>query len=179
MPEAREIDARVDDVHLALGVRDLRLELTAEEVGHRDHRVRAANRGGGGRRHARDGADVADVATVRGENQVGADPSRREGGSRARGEEEVRVDDVGMKPARLGERASREASVFGRRAAPVVDHHTGDVVAGALELVSKLLYEDAEVGSRGARIHLRNEQNTHVDYCRNRSNGGGKPKNPR
>jgi len=116
---------------------------------------------------------------VRGENQAGADPSRGEGGSRARGEEEVRVDDVGMKPARLGERASREASVFGRRAAPVVDHHTGDVVASALELVSKLLYEDAEVGSRGARIHLRNEQNTHVDYCRNRSNGGGKPKNPR
>ena len=179
MPETREIDARVDDVHLALRVRDLRLELAAEEVGHRDHRVRAANRRGGGGRHARDGADVADVAAVRGENQVRADPSRREGRSRARGEEEVRVDDVGMKPARLGERASREASVLGRRAAPVVDHHTGDVVSGALELVRELLYEDAEVGSRRARIHLRNEQNTHVDYCRNGSNGGGKPKNPR
>jgi hypothetical protein len=94
---------------------------------------------------------------VGGENQMRPDPSGREGSSCTRGEEEVRVDDVGMKPARLGERASCEASVLGRRAATMVDHHAGDVVSGALELVRELLYEDAEVGSRRAGIHLRNE----------------------
>jgi hypothetical protein len=165
VPESREIDARVDDMHFALGVRNLRLELAPEKVGNGDHRVRSAHRRCGRGRHARDGADVANVAAVRGENQVRADPSRREGRSRARREEEMRVDDVGMKPARLGERASRQASVLGRRAAPVVDHHAGDVVSGSLELVRELLYEDAEVGSRRAGIHLRNEQDTHVDYC--------------
>ena len=48
-----------------------------------------------------------------------------------------------------------------------------------LMLDGHLFDEDPEVRCRRPRIHLRDEQYTHVDYCRNSSNGGGKPQNPR
>ena len=43
----------------------------------------------------------------------------------------------------------------------MVDDDAGDVVSAPFELVCELLHEDAEVWSRRARIHLRNEENAH------------------
>ena len=64
-----EVDAAVDDLGLAAGLGDLRLELAAEVVGDGDQRRGAADDESRCGRDSRVGADVADVAPVSGDDE--------------------------------------------------------------------------------------------------------------
>ena len=83
--EALEVDAAVDHLDAALELGQARDELLPEVVGDGDHARRAH---GAPRRaaEAREGADVADVAAVRGDDEPGARHASRRRGRRRRPE---------------------------------------------------------------------------------------------
>ena len=94
--EPLQVDPTVDDLDLAAGFRDLRLELVAKVVGDGDDGCGAAHDVARGGPNAGEGADVPDVPPVRGHDE------RRAGGERGQQpgrDEEVRVDDVGPEAA--------------------------------------------------------------------------------
>ena len=94
--EPLQVDAAVDDLDLAAGLRDLRLELVTKVVGDGDDGCGAAHDVARGGPNAGEGADVPDVAAVSGHDE------RRAGGERGQQpgrDEEVRVDDVRPKAA--------------------------------------------------------------------------------
>ena len=103
--EALAVDAARDDLHLAAGLGQLRLELPPQVVGDADHRRRPPHDEAGRGRHARERADVADVPAVCGDDERGAAGER---GDQAGRDEEVRVDHV--RPARRA-RPAREGQV--------------------------------------------------------------------
>ena len=106
--EALEVDARAHDVRLAACLRDRILELRAQPLGDGDHPCRATD---DVLRRAFDSGDRADVAHVL---TVGGDDERRARGECADetgGDEEVRVDDVRMRPPGRAKRLAQEPRV--------------------------------------------------------------------
>ena len=104
---------------------------------------------------------VRDVLPVRGHDEWRARGPRGEQGAEPGGEEEVRVDDVGPEAAGSANRASGEANVSQLRAATLVEHDALELVPALGERPLEALDEDAEVGRRGRRVHLRDEQDPH------------------
>ena len=137
--EALEIDAARHDLRLAARRGDLRLELAPQIVRHADDRRRAPHdeprRGG----DARQLADVAHVAPVRGDDERRA---RAERGDQPARHEEVRVDDVGPRGA---QRSARELEVAELPARPRVEDGALDDVAAVDERVLDLRDEGAEI----------------------------------
>ena len=88
------------------------------------------------------------------------DPGCR-GARRPGREDEVGVDDVGpeLPGGRDGPRGQR--AVLRGVPPALVDHDAPEVVPEQLELIGELLHEDAQVGSRRAGIHLRDEKYAH------------------
>ncbi len=78
------------------------------------------------------------------------------------GNEEVRVDDVGMKSPRLPPRLAREGEVAKLPARAMVEHGPFDLVPARRELALELGDEDPEIGIVGPRVHLRDEQDAHL-----------------
>ena len=74
--EALEIDARVDDVCLSARFGQLRLELATQVVRDGDDRRRAFDDAARERRNSRDRADVANVPSVRGDDERRVDARR-------------------------------------------------------------------------------------------------------
>ena len=76
--------------------------------------------------------------------------------------EEVRVHDVGLEPARRGRSVARASRrYFDLAAAAPVEHRALDLVPARDELLLQPAHEHAEVGIRGPGIHLRDEQDPH------------------
>ena len=73
----------------------------------------------------------------------------------------MRVDDIGTEAAGGADRAQREPQVAELPAAAAIEHDALDLVAACGELPLEPLHEDAEVGRRGRRIHLRDEEDAH------------------
>src|SRR5581483_9271280 len=84
-----------------------------------------------------------------------------DGSDETGGNEHVRVDDVGAEAASLGGGAGSQRGVAAPATFAAVEDGPGDRVATALELALGLRDEHAQVGSGGAGIHLRHEQDPH------------------
>jgi hypothetical protein len=92
---------------------------------------------------------------------VGGDDERRaagEGGDQARRDEEMGVDDVGL---RRRARALEQVEVAALPAGTAVEHRELDLVAARAERELDLAHERAEIGRAGAGVHLRDEQDPH------------------
>ena len=152
--EALEVDAAVDHRRLARRLGNDGREPAAKPIRHRDHACSPPD-GESGRRPDRGRPlGVRHVLAVRG--QDGGRPSR-ERGEQARGDEEVRVDDVRPEPPRRPGDVPREREVSARSPA-AVDDRSGELVAPRGEPALQVGHERAEVGRRRSRVHLRDEQ---------------------
>ena len=111
-----------------------------------------------GRADPRQPADVAHVAAVRGHDERRA---TRDCGDETAGNEEVRIDDIGLEPSGCHERVSRELEVLALAATAPIEDRAFDVMSARRELFLERLHEHAEIGSGGPRIHLGDEQYLH------------------
>ena len=157
--EAVEIDPGGDDVGLPSRLGDLRLELAAEILGNGNHGGRTARHETGRRGDAVQGADIADVAPVRRHDERRA---RRQRGDQPRGDEKVRIDDVGAERASSLERHARERPVPREAAGAAVKHGSLDDVTAVGERRLEVADEDSEVRVGGTGIELRDEQDAHA-----------------
>ena len=96
---------------------------------------------------------------MRGDDEPGPRRAGRRRRRTPRGEEEVRVHDVGPEAPRQAHRAGREAHVLRRGAA--VWHGVGELVTAPFELVREVGHEDAMLGRSPGRVHLGDEQDSH------------------
>ncbi len=140
--EALEVDAAVDDLGLAARVRHGQLEPVAKPARDGDDGGRAPNDVSCRSPNARDRADVRDVLSVRGYDERRA---RRERRRKSRGDEEVRVDDVGMEAPRYAHCVSEEGEVAPTSSGPRVDDRALDLVSSCDELALEVGHEDPEV----------------------------------
>ena len=101
-------------------------------------------------------ADVAHVAAVRGDDERRATCER---GDQTGRDEEVRVDDVGLR--RAATRPPRERQVAELPAGARVEHGELDLVAARDERALDLRDERPEVGRVRPGIHLRDEEDPH------------------
>jgi len=83
-------------------------------------------------------------------------------GDQSGGNEKVGVHDVGTKPPRLLPRVAREGKKTKLPARAPVEHRPFDLVPAPRELALQLGNEDSEIGIARARIHLRDEQDSHL-----------------
>ena len=157
--KALEVDTAVDHLHLAERARDARLELAAQVVRDGDHAVRAADDGFGGRLHAANRADIADVAAVGGDDERGA---RREVGDEAGGDEVVGVNDVRLRAAGDGAGFAEELQVLGASPSAAGQDGQVELVAAAPESVDERDEKRAVVGIVRPRPHLRDEEDPHA-----------------
>ena len=97
---------------------------------------------------------------------------RRERGERPGRGEEMRVDDVRLESPGHADGLCAQADVLRPRTAAVVDHGALELVALRDQLALELGDEDAEIRVRGARVHLRDEQDAHLLDCRLAGGGG-------
>ena len=149
--EALEVDAAVDDLGLSAGVGDGQLEAVAKPARDGDDGGRAPNDVSCRSPNARGRADVRDVLSVCGHDERSA---RRERRRKSRGDEEVRVGDVGMEAPRCAHGVSEEREVAPSSSGPRVDDRALDLVSPCDELALEVGHEDPEVGILGARVHL-------------------------
>src|SRR5205085_1412457 len=149
---------RVDDLRLPPRLRHLRLELAPQVVGDRDDGARAADDGAGRGADARIGADVANVAAVRRDDE--RRPARERGDEAAR-DEEVGVDDVGPETAGRGDGAPRESEVPSLAAAPTVEDGALEDVSARGERLLEVADERSQIRVVRAGIHLRDEEDPH------------------
>jgi hypothetical protein len=96
------------------------------------------------------------------DDEPGPADARGKCGRAAGRKEEVPVNGIWAKSPCRRNRPRRQRGVFQRRAATTVDHDALELVPLPLELEGNLLHEDAEIRSRGARKHLRYQENFHV-----------------
>jgi hypothetical protein len=154
--ESLEVDTAIDHVRLRRSFGQCVHESSPKPVRHRDDVRRPADHEAGGSPHAGDRADVRHVLSVRGDDERSA---RRERRGQSRGNEEVRVGDVGSKAARRPAGIPHEPDVARASCSPPVDDRPLDLVAPREELVLEVRDENSEIRVVRPRVHLGDEQN--------------------
>ena len=104
---------------------------------------------------------VRDVLPVRGDDERRPHGVRGQQPREARGEEEVRVDDVGPEAPCGPDGPGRELRVAELAAAAAVEHDPLELVPARCQLALEPLDEDAEVRRGRGGIHLGDEQDAH------------------
>ena len=153
--EALEVDTARHDLGFTDRIGELRLQLAPQVLGHADDGPCTADDQLRRRTHARQLADVAHVASVRGDHERRAAGER---GDQSARDEEVRVHDVRPRRTRG---TPRELEVAELSARARVEHGALDLVPALDECALDLRDECAEIGSVRAGIHLRHEQDPH------------------
>ena len=154
-----EVDAAVDHRGLTAHLRQLRLQLAGEEARDGDDLVRPLQCARGQGAQARNGADVAHVLTVRRDHERRL---RAERPDQPGGNEEVRVDDLGLEATRFLPCLPCKGEETPLAARAPVEHRSLELVPARGELVLELGDEDSEIGIVRPRIHLRDEQDAHL-----------------